>query len=85
MDEAIWEYDDWYQKMADLDLGILEKRVTMSAEAKAELDKVWYNMKISYTELLSANDKDKDVDSARAAWEAASKDMKDAWQRLVPS
>jgi len=82
LNNADWQYNDWSQKMADLDMGILEKKVTMSAQARAELDKAWDNLKARWTQLRSANNKD--WDSARAAWESASKEMQESWQHLAP-
>lgn len=82
MNNADWQYTNWSQKMADLNMGILNKSVTMSAKAKAELDKVWDKLKLSWAQLRTANNKD--WDSARSAWESAAKEMQDAWQRLAP-
>ncbi|MFI5020961.1 MAG: hypothetical protein ACHQRJ_04825, partial [Alphaproteobacteria bacterium] len=74
--------NDWSQKMADLDMGILEKKVTMSAQAKADLDKAWDKIKLRWAQLQSANNND--WDGARASWAKASEEMQDAWQHLVP-
>ena len=68
--------------MADLELDILHKKVAVSAQAKADLDKAWDNLKASWAQLRSTNNKD--WDSARASWESAAKGMQDAWQHLAP-
>ena len=82
LSNADWQYTDWSQKMADLDMGILQKNVAMSAQAKADLDRAWDNLKASWAQLRSANNRD--WDSARASWERASEKMQDSWQHLVP-
>jgi hypothetical protein len=82
LNDASSQYDDWSQKMADLDRGISAKKVTMSAQAKADLDKAWDNIKLRWARLQSANNND--WDSARASWESISKEMRDAWQHQVP-
>ena len=82
MNNANWQYNDWSQKMADLDMGILEKKIAISTQAKADLDKAWNNIKLRWAQLQSANNKD--WDGTRASWEIASKEMQDTWQHLVP-
>ena len=82
LNDADWQYNDWSQKMADLDIGILEKKVAMSVEARANLDKAWDHLKLSWAQLRSANNRD--WGNARASWETASKVMQDSWQHLAP-
>ena len=82
LNDADFQYTGWSQKMADLELDILHKKVAVSAQAKADLDKAWDNLKASWAQLRSTNNKD--WDSARASWESAAKGMQDAWQHLAP-
>ena len=82
LNNASFQYDDWSQKMAHLDMGILEKKVTMSALAKADLDRAWDDIKLRWDRLQSANNSD--WDRARASWETTSKEMRDVWQHQVP-
>lgn len=85
MDEANWQYSDWSQKIADLDLGIIENKVTINAANaadKAALDKAWDNLKANWVQLRSGHKEESE--SVRASWEAAAKEMRDAWQRFAP-
>jgi hypothetical protein len=82
LNNADWQFTAWDTKMADLDMGIINKSVTMSAEAKTDVDKAWDNLKLRWTQLRTVNARD--WDSARAAWETAVESMQKTWQHLVP-
>jgi hypothetical protein len=80
LNNADWQYNDWSQKMADLTMGVMEKKVAMSVDARANVDKAWDNLKLRWAGLRTANNRD--WDNARASWETASNEMQAAWQRL---
>lgn len=82
LNDAELQCNDWYQKMANLDMGIIQKTVTLSAQAKAELDQAFDNLKQRWAQLQTANAQD--WDSARASWEKAAEKMQDTWQKLSP-
>ena len=82
LNDAGSQYNDWSQKMANLDMGIVNKTITMNAKAKTDLDTVWDTLKVRWTELKTA--KAEDWDSARTSWAKASEEMRDSWQHLVP-
>ena len=83
LDDAQSQYDTWYQRMADLDLDILNRSVTMSVARKARLDRAWDDLKRRWSDLRTASGGD--WSNASAAWQQAATRMQQAWQRLGPA
>ena len=76
------QYDEWYQRMADLNMRIVQNKVAMSRAAKRELDGAWDNVKRHWVELQTADARS--WDNARASWTRAAQDMQRTWQEVAP-
>ena len=81
MRRAQTQYNDWAQKVGDLQLRIMQKRVSMSAEAKANIDRAWNELKLDWSRLGGA--KDADWVSARDAWETGAANMQSVWDKFA--
>jgi hypothetical protein len=75
------QFDEWAQNMANLQVRILEHKVTLNGEARTNIDNAWNDLKLHWTRLQQANDQD--WISERRSWEMASDTMKRTWDRFI--
>jgi len=77
MRHALTRFNDWAQKVGNLNLHIMQGRARMTGEAKGNVDKAWNGLKLAWGNLGAA--KDEEWVGARDAFEAASANMQSVW------